>query len=317
VAGHYCYDEPDKAIKQTKKLWCLQAPDSPQTDAQYLMRRWARGIDRSQEDLARQAGQLRKVLDEGAQRVPLHATTPVQEAESAARETISHIKNVTTDDAARMFQAVLAGARDQLKKPLRQQLGDLAEEAGDAMASPSTYIPSGGALGRGTRLAGGAAEAATDATKVSKNAMRAAKAAEHAEQAAADAAKAEKKAAKALLAAETETERVGKAGQQANREARATLSRHTPIGPDGKPLDTPRTLFRRETPNGRVHHYQTFEKPASAKDPRPVALTKRFDGVGDAHGEVPTPHIHEAIVPGKSVNKVRPPRPDELPRGFK
>lgn len=48
------------------------------------------------------------------------------------------------------------------------------------MASPSTYIPSSGALGRGTRLAEDAAEAAADATKVGKNAARAAKAAEHA-----------------------------------------------------------------------------------------------------------------------------------------
>ncbi len=222
AAGHYCYDEPDKVAKQTKKLWCLQAPDRPQTDAKYLMRRWAGGIDRSQADLARQADQVRKILDEGAQGVPLHATTPVREAESAARETIGRIKNITTDDAAQLFQAVLTGARNRLKQPLRQQLGDLAEEAGDAMASPSTYIPSGGALGRGTRLVGDAAEAAADATKVGKNAVRAAKAAEHAEHAAADAIKAEKKAAKALLASGTETKRAaGKAGQQANREARA------------------------------------------------------------------------------------------------
>lgn len=201
AAGHYCYDEPDKAAKQTKKLWCLQAPDHPQTDAKYLMRRWAGGIDRAQEALTRQSDQVRKVLDEGAQGVPLHATTPVREAESAARETIDRLKNVTKDDAAQMFQAVLTGARNQLKKPLRQQLGDLAEEVGDAMASPSTYIPSGGALGRGTRLAEDAAEAAADAAKVGKNAARAAKAAEHAEHAAADAVKAEKKAAAAGRAA--------------------------------------------------------------------------------------------------------------------
>lgn len=37
--------------------------DHAQTDAQYLMRRWARGIDRSREELARQAGRVGKVLE--------------------------------------------------------------------------------------------------------------------------------------------------------------------------------------------------------------------------------------------------------------
>ena len=212
---------------------------------------------------------------------------------------------------------MLAGARSRLKQPLRQQLGDLAEKAGDAMASPSTYIPSGGALGHGTRLAGDAAEAAADATKVGKNAVRAAKAAEHAEQAAAGAAKAEKKAAKALLATETETKRAaGKAEQRANREARAGLPRHTPIDPDGNPIDTPRTVFRRESPNGRVSHYQTFTAPTAPEDPRPVVLSKRFDGVGKAHGEVATPHVHEPGKVGKRPTDARPPHPDELPRGY-
>jgi hypothetical protein len=316
AAGHYCYDEPDKATKQTKKLWCLQPPEHPQTDAKYLMRRWAGGIDRAQEDLARQDAQVRKILDEGAQGVPLHATTPVKEAEGAARETINRIKNATPDDAEHVFHAVLTGGRNLLKKPLRQQLGDLAEEVGDAMASPSTYVPSGGVLGRGTHLAADSAEVAADATKVGRNAARAAKAAEHVEQAVADAAKAEKKAAKTLLSTETE-HAAQKAGRQANSEARSALPRHTPIGPDGKPIDTPRTVFRRETPNGRVHHYQTFEAPTAPEDPRPVALSKRFDGVGKAHGSVATPHIHEPGKPGKRPDLARLPRPDELPRGFK
>ena len=43
-----------------------------------------------------------------------------------------------------------------------QERRDLAEEVGDTMASPSTYIPSGGTLGRGTRLADDAAKAAAD-----------------------------------------------------------------------------------------------------------------------------------------------------------
>ena len=254
AAGHYCYDEPDKITKQTKKLWCLQAPDHPQTDAQYLMRRWARGIDRSQEDLARQAGQVGKVLDEGAQGVPLHATTPVREAERAASETISRIKNVTKDDAERMFQAVLTGARNQLKKPLRQQLGDLAEEVGDTMASPSTYIPSGGTLGRGTQLAGDAAKAAADAGQVGKNTVRAAKAAEHAEQAASDAVKAEKTAVRAAHAAQTEAKQAAEA--QAKQTATATAHHYVPRDTAGHPLPLPRSPHGELLPLSSAPHTQ-------------------------------------------------------------
>jgi len=203
AAGHYCYDEPDKAKKQTRKLWCLQSPEHPQTGAQYLMRRWAGGIDRAKEALERQDAQVTKVIDEGAQGVPLHATTPVREAEASARELLDHLKNATLDDAGQVFHGVLSEARKWLKKPLLQQAGDLAESAGDTMASPSTYIP-GGVLGRETRLLGEGAEAISDAARAGKTAARAARAAEHVEHALLDAVPGERKAVRGLLAAESE-----------------------------------------------------------------------------------------------------------------
>ena len=43
----YCYDEPDKAANQTQKKWCLERPDKPQSTSDYLMRRWAGGVDNS------------------------------------------------------------------------------------------------------------------------------------------------------------------------------------------------------------------------------------------------------------------------------
>lgn len=201
AAGYYCYDEPDKANKQTRKLWCLQSPEHPQTGAQYLMRRWAGGLDRAKEALERQDAQVTQVIDEGAQGVPLHATTPVREAEASARELLDHLKNATLDDAGQVFHGVLSDARKWLKKPLLQQAGDLAESAGDTMASPSTYIP-GGVLGRETRLIGEGAEAVADAARAGKTVTRAAKAADQASHAVGDVAKTERQVAHAAHAAE-------------------------------------------------------------------------------------------------------------------
>lgn len=92
--------------------------------------------------------------------------------------------------------------------------------------------------------------------------------------------------------------------------------RHTPAGPDGEPIDTPRSTFRRDPDTGVVNHYQTFETPASPRDPRPVVLTKRYDGPGsEPHGDVPAPHIHEPEKPGGPLDNCRKPRPDEIPQG--
>lgn len=182
AAGYYCYDEPDKLSKQTKKLWCLRAPEQPQTDANYWTRRLSGGADKGLAGMARREAQVRQGIDEGAQGVPLHATTPVKEAEGAARAAINHIKNLTPEDAENVYHGVLRGTRDWLNKPLREQVGDVAEAAGEAMVSPSTYIP-GGMLGRETRLVADGAEAVADAAKAAKTATKTVKAADHAGQA--------------------------------------------------------------------------------------------------------------------------------------
>jgi hypothetical protein len=183
--SYYCYDEPDKAKNQTKKLWCLQRPDKPQTDGQYVGRRFAAGIDRAKDSLDKTSDRVHQVIDEGAAGVPLHATTPAQEAADAGRGAIDQVKNITDEKAKQIFFGVLKATKDWLSKPPREQLGDIAEEGGDAVASPSTYLPAGSLLGKGGRIAVEGAGVGVDTAKTSKRARRAAKAAEHGSDAAA------------------------------------------------------------------------------------------------------------------------------------
>jgi hypothetical protein len=66
--------------------------------------------------------------------------------------------------------------------------------------------------------------------------------------------------------------------------------------------------------NGRVSGYQEWTPSRDARNPNAFEPAKRFDRDGKTHfdketgRDVPTPHIQE---PG---GKVRPPRPDEMPR---
>ncbi|MBL9005107.1 MAG: hypothetical protein JNJ46_12720, partial [Myxococcales bacterium] len=79
--SYYCYDEPDKAQNQTQKKWCLERPDKPQSTSDYLMRRWAGGIDNSVASLKKGDDKVSQGIDEMAAGTPLHATTPAREAE--------------------------------------------------------------------------------------------------------------------------------------------------------------------------------------------------------------------------------------------
>jgi len=180
--GFYCYDEPDKARRQTEKLWCLERPERPQTDGQYVGRRFAGGIDRAQESLTKTGDRVRQVIDEGDQGVPLHATTPVKEAEAQGRRVIEAAKNVTTDDAKRAFDGTISAARKWWDKPLREQLGDVADAAGETMASPSTWVGAGAVLGRGGRALSAGADALGDAAGLGKEAKKVGKAAKKVEQ---------------------------------------------------------------------------------------------------------------------------------------
>lgn len=58
----------------------------------------------------------------------------------------------------------------------------------------------------------------------------------------------------------------------------------------------PHTTFSRDPKTGQVNHYATY-------DPNPLNPTGfdevlRYDGVGKAHGGIPTPHIEGKSIPG-------------------
>lgn len=247
AAGFYCYDEPDNEKNQRTKLWCLQPPEHPQTEGQYLTRRLAGGIDRASEDRERTGGAVRQILDEGAQGVPLHATTPVQEAVQVGRQALKRVKNVTLVDAEQAYHAVLREARSWFSKPLREQLGDLAEEGGDALGSASTYIPGGVLTGGSRRLLVDGAELAGDAAKMGKKVQRSGKLVEHA---LTDAAKKEKPAQK-----------IARTAEHSIAESKAAEG----------------LLREQEAYGGRVVH-----QPPRATKPLPA-----LDRTGKVHGELP------------------------------
>ncbi|MBL9006094.1 MAG: hypothetical protein JNJ46_17705 [Myxococcales bacterium] len=171
--SYYCYDELDKAHNQTQKKWCLERPDKPQSTSDYLMRRWAGGIDNSVAALKKGDDKVRQGIDEMAAGMPLRATTPVREAESVGQKILSTARNATREDAKHAAQGVLDAAAAWLKKPWPQKLGDAVESVGDAMASPTTYVPAAGILRTGGKLAE-AVEHTTDAAVIGKQGAKAA-----------------------------------------------------------------------------------------------------------------------------------------------
>jgi hypothetical protein len=237
-----------------------------------------------------------------------------------AKDCVTHKAQEAADELNRFRKL----SRDDQVYAVSSTLG----EAAPGMLA-SAIVPGGGAVLGGVIRTGEKAAGKALLKKAGKEALE--EVAEHTDEAAArrllreaeDRAKKEaekraaKEAAEAAEAAEAEAKRTAAAqAKTASETTHATPSRHAPLGPNGEPIDTPRTVFRRG-PSGRVDHYQTFEAPSSPRDPRPTILTKRFDGVGDAHKDVPTPHIHEPSKPDGRLNRARnPPRPDELPKGY-
>jgi 5-methylcytosine-specific restriction endonuclease McrA len=142
------------------------------------MRRWAGGIDNSVAALKKGDDKVRQGIDEMAAGTPLHATTPAREAESVGQKILSTARNATREDAKHAAQGVLDAAAAWLKKPWQQKLGDAVESVGDAMASPTTYIPAAGVLRRG-EIAVDAIEDAAKAGKTGRRVSKAAAAAEH------------------------------------------------------------------------------------------------------------------------------------------
>jgi hypothetical protein len=170
----YCYDEPDKAHNQTQKKWCLERPDKPQSTSDYLMRRWAGGIDKSVAALKKGDDKVRQGIDEMAAGAPLHATTPAREAQAVGQKILSSARNATREDAKHAAQGVLDAATTWLKKPWSQKLGDAVESVGDAMASPTTYWPGIGMLRRGDALVDAAEHAADAGSMAAKQGQKAA-----------------------------------------------------------------------------------------------------------------------------------------------
>ena len=171
--SYYCYDEQDKARSQTQKLWCLERPAKPQSTGDYLMRRWAGGIDNSVATLKKGDDKVRQGIDEMAVGAPLHATTPVREAEAVGQKILSTARNATREDAKHAAQGVLDAAVAWLKKPWPQKLGDAVESVGDSMASPTTYLPAVGILRKTDNLVE-AVEHTTEAAVIGRRGVKAA-----------------------------------------------------------------------------------------------------------------------------------------------
>lgn len=97
------------------------------------------------------------------------------------RQAIDKIKNATLDDGEKAFYGAIDAAKKWLGKPTREKLGDVAEDAGETMASPTTWAAgAGAAFGRGGRalsagadLLGGTEKLGQEAKKVGKGVKKA------------------------------------------------------------------------------------------------------------------------------------------------
>ena len=68
------------------------------------------------------------------------------------------------------------------------------------------------------------------------------------------------------------------------------------------------STFRRDPKTGQITHYATYEP--NPLNPTGFDEVLRYDGVGKAHGGIPTPHVEGKSIPGR----VRAAYPWEIPR---
>lgn len=319
----------------TLKDCSVELPDKPMSTGQYVA---GRTIEKP---VIKGAQKVLEAIEQGAQKAADLATGGLSVktwGEQVAETLKDAVGHMNLEDARKIGKAAEEDAkkkaREFAEKPLHEQLGDIGEAVGDGAVTVlgNKGLGTLGTLGSG---AGGAARGAQEINKVAKVEKKAAQAeralakqaakgeVEHADREAAERLAREAREREARLAQERARQAAAERAKQApdakpapEDPSKAAPSRHAPIGPNGERIDTPRTVFRRG-PDGRVNHYQTFEAPLSPRDPRPVVLKKRFDGVGPAHKDVPTPHIHEPSKPDGRLDRARhPPRPDELPKGY-
>lgn len=168
--GWYCYDETDTKQPRLKHHWCIERPDRAMNDGAYVGRRFVGRADENAKNLGKTAKQ---VVDEVSSGIPLHATTPIKEAEAAGRSAIDTIKNAKPEDAERVYQGVLDAAKHWWGKSQREKLADVAEAGADIATDPLTYVPGGMVAGKGGKLAAEGLEAVTDAAKAGKRVERA------------------------------------------------------------------------------------------------------------------------------------------------
>lgn len=175
TGGWYCYDESRQEHPKQSHHWCIERPQSPVSDAGYVGRRF---VGRGEEDIKSIGKTTKQAVDEVASGTPLHATTPVKEAEAAGRAALAAVQNAKPEDAERIYQGVVEAAKEWWGKPQREKLADVAETGADIATDPLTYLPGVGALGKGGRLTVEAVEVATDASKAGTKTAQAVKATE-------------------------------------------------------------------------------------------------------------------------------------------
>lgn len=175
AGGWYCYDESSREHPKQSHRWCIERPMHPVSDAGYVSRRF---VGRSEDDIKDLGKTTKQVVDEVASGTPLHATTPVKEAEAAGRAAIAAVKNAKPEDAQRIYQGIIGVVKEWWDKPSREKLAEVAEAGADVATDPLTYLPVAGVLGKGGRLTVDAIEVTADAAKAGKKTAQAVKATE-------------------------------------------------------------------------------------------------------------------------------------------
>lgn len=175
-AGWYCYDETNKEQPRRKHHWCIERPERPQLDG---IKSLAQGATQEIESLKNTVGKVEQAGKEMDQGTPWHATTPAKEAQQAAENAIDGAKNMTLDDAERIFNGLVDATRQWSEKPAHEIANDILHGVGGAAVSPATYLPVPGAsmLSKGGKLVvEGVVKGAEDLAKVGKRVKQAVKA---------------------------------------------------------------------------------------------------------------------------------------------